>query len=272
MTKRKKRRILIWGKTYPELSNKYNETVCTAGCFEDGTPIRIYPVPFRLMEDIQKYRLYQWIEAPVWPSEDDSRPESYKIDPNRIELGSVIEPTPGWMERRKIIERDESWNYERAECLKEDERSSGRSLGLVSVGEVEDVYVKTRPEEDLIKHKETMRARGDQLDAFEVEVKRDLEFQRHRIRVKWRCGHPGDTSHCNGHDMAVIDWGLAQLVRKRGPEAGRKKVEHLADLETFELKFFLGNLRQHPTSFMIVGLWYPKREDKRKRSAPLFEN
>lgn len=168
--KKEKKRVLIWGKTYPELSNKYDETVCTAGCFEDGTPVRIYPVPFRLMEDIKKYKLYQWIEAPVWPSEDDSRPESYKIDPNRIELGSVIEPTPGWMERRQIIELDESWNYERVERLKEDERSNGRSLGLVSVGEVEKVYIEERPDEDRRKHNEAMEARKSQLDVFQGEV------------------------------------------------------------------------------------------------------
>ena len=33
-------RVLIWGKTYPELSNKYTETVCTGGVLEDGRPIR----------------------------------------------------------------------------------------------------------------------------------------------------------------------------------------------------------------------------------------
>jgi len=38
-----KRRFLIWGKTAPELSTKYQETVCTGAVLEDGTPIRLYP-------------------------------------------------------------------------------------------------------------------------------------------------------------------------------------------------------------------------------------
>lgn len=88
-------RILIWGKTYPELSQKYGETVCTAGCLEDGRPVRIYPVPFRLLNDYEQYRLHQWIRAPVKPSTDDPRPESYRIDVDRIDLGDVIDTDPG---------------------------------------------------------------------------------------------------------------------------------------------------------------------------------
>src|SRR5689334_7137004 len=41
--------VLIWGKTYPELSRRYSETVCTAGLRQDGTPIRLYPVPLRYL-------------------------------------------------------------------------------------------------------------------------------------------------------------------------------------------------------------------------------
>ncbi|MDX2128367.1 MAG: hypothetical protein SFU91_04955 [Chloroherpetonaceae bacterium] len=40
-------KVLIFLKTYPTLSVKYDELVCTAGFREDGTWIRLYPVPFR---------------------------------------------------------------------------------------------------------------------------------------------------------------------------------------------------------------------------------
>ena len=39
-------KVLITVKTYPTLSTKYEELVCTAGFREDGTWIRIYPVQF----------------------------------------------------------------------------------------------------------------------------------------------------------------------------------------------------------------------------------
>ena len=43
-------KILIAVKTYPTLSEKYDELVCTAGFREDGSWIRIYPVPFRKLD------------------------------------------------------------------------------------------------------------------------------------------------------------------------------------------------------------------------------
>ena len=46
-----KQRVLITVKTYPTLSRKYGETVCTAGVREDGTWVRIYPVPFRRLNE-----------------------------------------------------------------------------------------------------------------------------------------------------------------------------------------------------------------------------
>jgi hypothetical protein len=50
----KKERVLIAIKTYPTLSRKYGETVCTAGVREDGTWIRIYPVPFRRLDEAER--------------------------------------------------------------------------------------------------------------------------------------------------------------------------------------------------------------------------
>ena len=37
-------KVLITVKTYPTISTKYEELVCTAGFKEDGTWIRIYPI------------------------------------------------------------------------------------------------------------------------------------------------------------------------------------------------------------------------------------
>lgn len=45
-----RKRIFILVKTYPTISATYGELVCTAGILEDGTWIRLYPVPFRLLK------------------------------------------------------------------------------------------------------------------------------------------------------------------------------------------------------------------------------
>jgi hypothetical protein len=74
-------KILIWAKTYPELSSKYLETVCTAGMLPSGKPLRLYPIPYRyLAGEKEQFSLYQWIAADILKKHDDSRPESFRID------------------------------------------------------------------------------------------------------------------------------------------------------------------------------------------------
>ena len=265
-------RILIWGKTYPELSQQYGETVCTAGCLEDGRPVRIYPVPFRLLDDYEQYKLYQWMTSSIKPSTDDPRPESYKINVNSIDLGEVIDTDPGWMERRQIIEKDSSWHFDSVADLKTAQQRHDRSLGIVPVGEVNRVHVTERSEKKEKEHRQKLQAIRAQNDLFQDQSSPHLQFQKHRIKVEWRCGTPENIHpDCTGHDMMILDWGLGELGRREGPEKAKQKIEMISDPEKYDLKFFLGNMLAYQKSFTIVGLWYPKRKDLRKRSAPLFE-
>jgi hypothetical protein len=68
-----RKRIYITVKTYPTLSEKYDELVCTAGISENGLWIRLYPLPFRKLDNEQKYKKYQWIEAEIERNTSDFR-------------------------------------------------------------------------------------------------------------------------------------------------------------------------------------------------------
>ena len=50
------KKVFITVKTYPTLSKKYDELVCTAGFFEDGSWVRIYPLPFRKLDYEKRYK------------------------------------------------------------------------------------------------------------------------------------------------------------------------------------------------------------------------
>ena len=104
-------KILITVKTYPVLSRKYQELVCTAGVNEEGEWRRIYPVPFRrLLQDQSRYRKYQWIEADIRHSRQDKRPESYQIDDidSLKTVGTPLSTAQQWAERRaRFIDRVE---------------------------------------------------------------------------------------------------------------------------------------------------------------------
>lgn len=255
------RRILIYCKTYPELSTRHTETVCTAGVtIPGGAPVRLYPVPLRLIERALQYELYDVIEVPVERNRRDPRPESFKLDPSRIRRVQRLGTDHAWEVRREHIFGDQSWHYPCLEQLKAQQRSSLRSLGLVSVAEVAAVELEDRSEDERRKHEERLRAQASIIGLFDEPTRRQLDFLPFRVRVRWRCGAPGAPGYaCPGHSASVLDWGLLELGRREGAEQARAKMESLADLARYDLHFFVGNFFTHPTVFGIIGMWYPPR-------------
>jgi hypothetical protein len=97
-------RILITVKTYPTLSRKYGETVCTAGVREDGSWIRLYPVPFRRLDRKERYSKFDWIECQLARNTADPRPETFRpLDEREFKPVGHIGTTDGWAERREIM-------------------------------------------------------------------------------------------------------------------------------------------------------------------------
>ena len=98
------KKILITVMTYPIISKKYDELVCTAGVPEDGSWIRIYPLPFRKLDDTNQFKKYQWIEVHVEKNRKDSRPESYNVvDRDNIKLLDIVDTSNNWSERKKYL-------------------------------------------------------------------------------------------------------------------------------------------------------------------------
>jgi hypothetical protein len=97
-------RVLIAVKTYPTLSAKYKELVCTAGFREDGTWIRLYPVPFRMKAYSEQYKKYDWVEIDLVKNTSDFRPESFRPRTEETEIKVVdhIDTSNNWAERKKI--------------------------------------------------------------------------------------------------------------------------------------------------------------------------
>jgi hypothetical protein len=96
------KRIYITVKTYPVISKKFAEIVCTAGIAEKGEWIRLFPIPFRKLRDDKQYPKYTWIEVSVEKHTNDIRPESFRPDIETM----IIEEKPhitDWENRRNII-------------------------------------------------------------------------------------------------------------------------------------------------------------------------
>lgn len=259
-------RILIWGKTYPELSSKYLETVCTAGVTEAGRPVRLFPIPYRYLS--QGFEKYQWITASICKNPADSRPESFRINCDSIECGEKIPTTTDeWGKRAGAMFRDVSWQFPTVEALYEAQWSNGTSIGVVAPRSIKKIEILPRDENDVKSFEEkfqhlklTLEAKRAQLTLFEQTIPpemKQLDFIRARFQITWECNDPA----CKGHKMQVLDWEVCELQRKFGDEKALQKLQELSDLNRHNLKFFLGNLFLYQHSFMIVGLWYPKRAD-----------
>ncbi len=97
-------RVLITVKTYPTLSQSHVELVCTAGFRENGSWVRIYPVPFRLMERGQQFAKWTWVELPLARRTKDQRPESFSpVDRDDITILDRIGTEDGWRARREWV-------------------------------------------------------------------------------------------------------------------------------------------------------------------------
>lgn len=264
-----RRKILIWGKTRPEISQKYRETVCTGGVFENTKKlVRLYPIPLRFLGDKTKFKKYQWIEADVKKSTQDVRPESYKIRIDTLRLLDVIKTKPGdWTDREKWIINDENI-FTSVEDIIEQQSKNKTSLGLIKPKSVVDVRAeKFNPKDrDDFWEKCQKAIRQIELDFDEgISEKPPLVPPDYRFKIHFTC----NDDRCESlHKFTVLDWEVDALYyrqRKEGDppqDASQKVVEKLKNVvcsEDKDLYFFLGNFTSHQHIFSIVGLWYPKK-------------
>ena len=265
----RRRRILIWGKTRPELSKSYREIVCTGGVFEDTKRlVRLYPIPLRYLES--DFGKYQWIEADVARNLSDQRPESHKIRFEGIQTGEKIQTKNGnWDARAGWVLQPENL-FQSVEALQEQQKKDKTSLGLVQPAQVTDVKAHRIPAKEKDEFMERYREAVQQMELpLDPETGREIRPLRaadYRFKIHFRCDDP----RCHtDHKFSVLDWEIDALYfrlrtqYKRPPQqAAQGVVDDLWKIcgPQKDTRFFLGNIASHPQNFTIVGLWYPKKK------------
>jgi hypothetical protein len=251
------RKILIVTKTYPEISKKYGETVCTAGLLldDDEKPmqwVRIYPVRYRDLDFDQRYPRWGIIQASIERNQKDYREESYRINDQTIKLLRKLDTKDQWEERRKFFEPFLVPSIEQI-------KAQGESLGLIRPHDVAYSY-----EESDREWTSSKQAVLDQYDLLNPkEPGSDLEKIPYKFFYKFN-------DSTGKHRCSIIDWEICQLYRKmretskmhakesKEKEALEKVRIKLADwMPQTDLHFLMGNLKMHKDSFVIIGLIYP---------------
>lgn len=172
-----RKRIYIAVKTYPTISEKYSELVCTAGVLEDGSWIRLYPMPFRLLNNDQKYPKYAWIQAEIEKNHSDFRKESFRPILSSI----VVEPgpqKPNWDERRKILFRNKQVYTNLREVIsKAHNKSDPISLALFRPTRIIDLKIEADSRGWDAEKLASLHAQSQQLNLFQTMKEIEDEFR-----------------------------------------------------------------------------------------------
>lgn len=258
-------KVLITVKTYPTISKKYEELVCTAGFREDGTWIRIYPMQFRKKSYHEQYSKYEWIELDLVKNTSDVRPESYRpvSHDSLIKVVGRIEPDgDAWVERRKFVLNKIYTNL--TQLIDEAKnKETCTSLAVFKPTKIVD-FIWEEVEREWTQDK---LAQFQQLNLFQKIDGKKFQVIK-KLPYKFFFKYEDDQGKRS--TTMIEDWEIGELYwncyKRSGNEqqacsdVRRKYFDDFS--KTKDLHFFLGTSKAHhfigKNPFLIIGTFYPK--------------
>ncbi len=274
-------KVLITVTTYPLPSRSYDELVCTAGVLEDGTWIRIFPIPLSFLFDLKNTGKvnnvkYTWIELELNKRTDDFRPESHS--PRHYDFRDMVIHEPrldtagNWFKRKEYCLKNVYTNL--TELIEASKAPGNVSLATFKPAKVtgfeweeddrewKDEWVEIRKQTDLF-------AGG--VDPQKMIPKIPYKFFYKFIDVT------GKKSR-----LMIEDWEIGELFRNCLKAARQKGAANESEAESIALEkvkkkyfdefvanndlyFFLGTIKKwhtmrSPNPFVIIGVFYPLKE------------
>ncbi|MHC4647697.1 MAG: hypothetical protein ACYTBJ_19700 [Planctomycetota bacterium] len=250
------KKVLIAVKAPPNPSRQYQETNCCAGIdLDDGTWVRLYPIPFRLLDYDKQFPKYSVISVKCQRPVRDKRPESYKVDQDSIKILRHLGTANKWSERKRIVLPTLSGSY--CEILKAVKVK--KSLGIFKPVAVAFEVKKCAP-----KDKQKRRAAYDQYQLFDKKLQ-PVEQVPFSFYYRFKCRNCPD---CRGHKLIIHDWELMAAYRRWRQEYTEQRIlldrirEKWLDTlcaATRDTYFYVGNMWQRPKQFMVLGVFYPPK-------------
>jgi len=201
-------RILITVKTYPTLSRKHGETVCTAGIREDGSWVRLYPVPFRRLGETEQYRKFDWVELETRKSTSDHRPETrHPTDAKDMQPVGHLDTKENWEARRRVLRKVPV--YRHFQPLMDGAKANEFSLALFKPTKITD-FIWEPCERDWNEAKvAAMRAMASQGELFADEQWRQTFSLMPKLPYNFSYRfEDADGRRC---ELQVLDWETGQL-------------------------------------------------------------
>lgn len=267
-----KERILITVKTYPTLSSTYGELVCTAGLREDGSWVRIYPVPFRRLEQYQKFEKYRVIEAELIRNRKDSRPESHKIDIDSLEFSEEKLGTRDcWRQRREwVLGRGEVY-HDLSQLITAANECNELSLAIFKPAAVIAFKAEAQEPNWDPEKLDKLQAESRQGDLFDEWKPKQLT--RLVKKLPWKFSYVLADVEGRESTMMIEDWEIGALYWNC-VRAGKSPEQAVADVRKMyfdtmterDLHLYLGTTRQWhgkgKNPFVVIGTFHPPHQNQ----------
>mgnify|MGYP006990011897 CR=1 FL=1 len=271
-----RKKILLTVTTYPLPSRSYEELVCTAGITEDGSWIRLYPVPLSFLTGLKKHGVvtttkYTWIELDLVKRTDDFRPESHS--PKDYEFKDMIigehwGTENNWALRKEICLQNVYTNLEN--LFSQSRAPDNNSLATFKPTKI----ISFEVEKDDSDWKPVWQALRQQLDLFSDT--KGMISKKPFPKVPYKFFYKIEDDAGVRSRMMIEDWEIGQLywkcLRDSNQDEHRaiEKVIEKYDLEfrkNKEIYLFLGttkewHMRRVKNPFVIIGVFYPKKENQ----------
>jgi hypothetical protein len=251
--------MLVTAKTYPTISSRYNETVCTAGITTDGLFRRIYPICYRSLPKSEKFCKYQWISCDAIRDTRDPRDESYKLI-GKIKPLDVITTRQEWRQRRKLMLPNVQSNMQQIIKAAYDTKR-WKSLFMFKPAKIIKFNVIDCSSSEKINRKKEILLHSLNIGESLVED------------IPYKFSYTFIDSFGKISTLQLLDWEIYQLTRKLirvhknnfsaiGSALKNKYFDDIACKR--DVYFFLGSnrywhIRKSKNPFMIIGLFYPPK-------------
>lgn len=255
-----KKQVLVVAKTYPNLSKKYDRTVCTAGIdLKTNSWIRIFPIRFFDLPYSQRFSKYHVIEVEVERTNDKfTRKESHRANDDSIRVLRKIDTNNNWKERKAILlpllEKS-------VEELQAQYKQDHTSMGIIKPKCIVDFKAtpieRCRPwEKDLVM--------GIQQTLDGENYQSPLEKIPYKFSYIFECNDP----NCRiKHDLMIEDWEICQLYRSEKQRVGETEAlqkvsqKYKEEFTTKKDLYFILGTESNWNNWLIISVFYPKKED-----------
>lgn len=265
-------KVLITVKTYPSISSKYDELVCTAGFLEDGTWIRVFPVQFRKKAYHEQYTKYEWIELDLTKNKSDFRPESYRpvSHDTPIKILDKLDTKYNWAKRKEIVLKSKVYTNLKELISEAHDKKIMTSLAIFKPKVIKNFIVKPASREWDKSKIAKLEAERAQYNLFQ-QPEKPFEVVK---KLPYKFSYEFEDDEGTQSTLMIEDWEIGSLFwncfEKYGDEEkaiADVKKKYFDDFAmTKDLHLYLGTSQVHHfvsiNPFMIIGTFHPKKEEQ----------